>query len=578
MTQGSHSHDPPGGPAMEALESSNAHLNSPPAQLPIALGNSSAGQAPVIAPPVTAGVRPDAATAGEDMVMTAADEQAPAEKDTLLEQAAELQSVIMGVLAECGVTEEHAARLGFRMVSKEEMDQQEQQRAMAAALEQEQSVRRKMQAATEQIQETETVLAELKKMKGEKEQKLVQSRKKLVMVMAQADANRVPTASEQAREMFAADKTAALDAEIEWRKKDLLRRRRQGTKMPDMRVAQMESGQRLKPTCPAAPTADSSAHEQNGHEAEVTQVISDLAKLNMVVQSGPTDHCPDSTRTGQSDGQIQIKMTPSQQPMLEPDLMPDRHLLAEQSDPNSVEHVQPQEQNGEEADLQMQHAEWRSHLRCEPEWQEQAQDSSLVMASVNVNGLPQEDDVAVDELVNIMGGFGVGILALQDTRLTTESAERLGKLLETHQLGSKFSCAPVSGSAQQNGVAVLLSQQIRNHLAGFNEVFVGSAQVEGTGVVPRQALGTGIRLRLAFRSIRELHVIVVYMPHKDMHPEAWVRTQLVVTQWIKAAQSKGNGLLVLGDFNEQIYKGSALTEVRKQVVQQLLASRFPQSV
>ncbi|KAJ2421311.1 hypothetical protein GGF47_004015, partial [Coemansia sp. RSA 2524] len=90
MTQGSHSHDPPGGAGLAALESSNAHPNSPPAQSPAALGNANAGQALANDMPVTAGERPEAADMPEDMEMLVQEEQALGEKEMLQEQTAEL--------------------------------------------------------------------------------------------------------------------------------------------------------------------------------------------------------------------------------------------------------------------------------------------------------------------------------------------------------------------------------------------------------------------------------------------------------------------------------------------------------
>ncbi|KAJ2420710.1 hypothetical protein GGF47_004219, partial [Coemansia sp. RSA 2524] len=192
---------------------------------------------------------------------------------------------------------------------------------------------------------------------------------------------------------------------------------------------------------------------------------------------------------------------------------------------------------------------------------ERARESSLVMASVNVNGLPREGEVAVEELANIMVGFGADILAVQETKLTAEGAERLGRSLATHQLTAKFSCAPESEQAQQKGVAVLLAPKLRNHLVGVNEVVAGPTQTDSGGLALGQALGTGIRLRLAFRGRQEMHVIAVYMPHKATNPESWARTQKVVAQWIRRAQSQGKGLLVLGDFNERINQGLAQTEV-----------------
>ncbi|KAJ1797980.1 hypothetical protein LPJ77_006541, partial [Coemansia sp. RSA 2523] len=420
--------------------------------------------------------------------------QALGEKEMLQEQTAALQSAFRGFLAERGVTVEQAARLGFHMASKEEMAHQEQQQEMATALAHEQSAQGEVQAATEQLQEAEAIVVQCKKTKGEKEQKWAWSKKRVAEAIARADANSVPTASEQAREMLAAEKAAEQAAEIERLKKGLLRRRQQqGTKVQHVQAASLGSGQQQKQARPAAPTADSSAGEQNSHEAEVAQVTTNLAKLSTVVQSSPADHCPDSTGAGQPGGQLQIKVMPVSQgqTVLALDQKSDNCLLvAQQRAPNSVEHVQILDRSSAEVDSQMQPAKWRSHLRCEPEWQEQAQDSSLVMASLNVNGLPQEGEVVVDELVNIMDRFGVDILALQETKLSAEDAERLGRSLARHQLTAKFSCAPGSEGAQQNGVAVLLSPQIRNHLVGFNEVVVGPAQAEGTGMVPKQALGT----------------------------------------------------------------------------------------
>ncbi|KAJ2155476.1 hypothetical protein J3F82_000441 [Coemansia sp. RSA 637] len=253
MTQGSHSHDPPGGAGLAALESSNAHPNSPPAQSPAALGNASAGQALANDMPVTAGERPEAADMPEDMEMLVQEEQALGEKEMLQEQTAELQSAFQGFLAERGVTVEQAAQRGIRLVSKEEMAHQEQQQEMATALAHEQSARGEVQAATEQLQEAEAVVVQCKKTKGEKEQKWALSKKRVAEAIARADANGVPTASEQAREMMAAEKAAMQAAEIErLRKGQLTWGRQQGSKMPYALAARLGSGQQRKPAWPAA--------------------------------------------------------------------------------------------------------------------------------------------------------------------------------------------------------------------------------------------------------------------------------------------------------------------------------------
>ncbi|KAJ2141823.1 hypothetical protein IW136_002139 [Coemansia sp. RSA 678] len=263
MTQGSHLNDPPGGPAGKALESNNAKPNPLPAQLPIALGNASAGQAQANDPIVTAGGSPNAATAGEDMEMMVPEEQVPEEqaldeqvldeKDTLREQAAELQSVIMQVLAERGVTEEHAARLGVRLASKEELAQQEQQRKVAAALGRVQSQHSKLQTTQVQLREAEAVVAKLKQELGEQNRELILRKKAAAEAMAQAEVDRVPTASEQVREMMAAEKAAEQAAEIERLKKGLhMGGQWQGSKMPYAQAARMGSGQQRKQVWPAA--------------------------------------------------------------------------------------------------------------------------------------------------------------------------------------------------------------------------------------------------------------------------------------------------------------------------------------
>ncbi|KAJ1765902.1 hypothetical protein LPJ54_005292 [Coemansia sp. RSA 1824] len=108
-------------------------------------------------------------------------------------------------------------------------------------------------------------------------------------------------------------------------------------------------------------------------------------------------------------------MTPTsqRQTVLASGLTPENRLLVvRQRDPISVEHAQILDRNSEEAGEQILPAEWRRHLGCTPEWQERAQESSLVMASVNVNGLPREGEVAVEELANIMVGFSTDILAM----------------------------------------------------------------------------------------------------------------------------------------------------------------------
>ncbi|KAJ2792990.1 hypothetical protein H4R20_006685, partial [Coemansia guatemalensis] len=181
------------------------------------------------------------------------------------------------------------------------------------------------------------------------------------------------------------------------------------------------------------------------------------------------------------------------------------------------------------------------------------------MASVNANGLPR--DLAAGELANIMGGFGADILAVQETKLTATEAEGMRKTLTMHQLYSKFSCAQTTEGPQQKGVAVLLSRRLRDHLVGSCEVVTGPTAEETDGGAQPQALGTGIRLRFAFRNSPELQAIVVYMPHRATNPEAWARTQAVVTQWIRSAQSQGQGVLVMGDLNERINEGGRLSDL-----------------
>ncbi|KAJ2555071.1 hypothetical protein IWW35_000931, partial [Coemansia sp. RSA 1878] len=102
MTQGSHSHDPPGGMTMDALVPNNAHLNPLPAQSSAALGNASAGQALANDLSGTVEGSSDATTAWEDTEMAVQEEhalevQVPVEQaltveETLQEQAAEIQS------------------------------------------------------------------------------------------------------------------------------------------------------------------------------------------------------------------------------------------------------------------------------------------------------------------------------------------------------------------------------------------------------------------------------------------------------------------------------------------------------
>ncbi|KAJ2249670.1 hypothetical protein GGH98_003557, partial [Coemansia sp. RSA 454] len=257
MTQESHSHDPPGRPAMKAAETSNAQPNHLPAQLPIALGNASAGQAQANDLSETAGVTTSAVAALEDTEMMVQEVQALGEKEMLQEQTAALQSAFRGFLAERGVTVEQAARLGFHMASKEEMAHQEQQQAMTATLEGVQSQHDKLERHLEQIREYELKLAKLKGETGEIRQILAQRKQQAAEVIAQADANSVPTASEQARKWLAAEKAAEQAAEIERLKKGLLRRRQQqGTKMQYVQAASLGSGQQQKQARPAAPTAD----------------------------------------------------------------------------------------------------------------------------------------------------------------------------------------------------------------------------------------------------------------------------------------------------------------------------------
>ncbi|KAJ2164519.1 hypothetical protein IW143_005761, partial [Coemansia sp. RSA 520] len=138
---GSHLYDPPGGSGMAALESSNAHPNSLPTQLPTALGNASAGQVPANDLPVMAGERPEAAVMPEDMEMSVQEVLVPGEKEMLQEQTAALQSAFQGFLAEQEVMVELAAQQGIHMVSKEEMAHQEQQQELTTALAHEQSAR-----------------------------------------------------------------------------------------------------------------------------------------------------------------------------------------------------------------------------------------------------------------------------------------------------------------------------------------------------------------------------------------------------------------------------------------------------
>ncbi|KAJ2804072.1 hypothetical protein H4R20_002648 [Coemansia guatemalensis] len=170
-------------------------------------------------------------------------------------------------------------------------------------------------------------------------------------------------------------------------------------------------------------------------------------------------------------------------------------------------------------------------------------------------------DLAAGELANIMGGFGVDILAIQETKLTATEAEGMRKTLTMHQLYSKFSCAQTTEGPQQKGVAILLSRRLQDHLVGSCEVVTGPTAEETDGREQPQALGTGIRLRLAFRNSPELQAIAVYMPHQATNPEAWTHTQTVVTQWIHSAQSQGQGGLVMGDLNERINEGGRLSDL-----------------
>ncbi|KAJ2432833.1 hypothetical protein IWW46_006537, partial [Coemansia sp. RSA 2440] len=248
---------------MDALVPNNAHLNPLPAQSSAALGNASAGQALANDLSGTAEGSSDATTAWEDTEMAVQEEhalevQVPVEQaltveETLQEQAAEIQSVIMGVLADHGVTEELATQLGFRMVSKEEIAHLEQQRAMTATLEGVQSQHDKLERHLEQIREYELKLAKLKGETGEIRQILAQRKQQAADAIAIEDKTRESTAGEKIREWLAADKVAEQAAEIEQLKKGMHTwGRQQGSKMPYAQAARLGSGQQRKLAGPAA--------------------------------------------------------------------------------------------------------------------------------------------------------------------------------------------------------------------------------------------------------------------------------------------------------------------------------------
>ncbi|KAJ2144402.1 hypothetical protein IW136_001357 [Coemansia sp. RSA 678] len=221
------------------------------------------GQAPANDLPVTVRGSSDAATAWEDMEMTVREEQALevqvpdkqalTAEEMLQEQAAEIQSVIMGVLADCRVSEELATQLGFRMVSKEEIAHLEQQQATAKALEQVQSRHDKLESNLEQIQEKESELAKLRGETGRLRQDLAQSKKQAAEVIATADKTKEFTAGEKLREWLAADKVTEQAAEIERLKKGMCTwGRQQGSKMLYAQAARLGSGQQWKQVWPVA--------------------------------------------------------------------------------------------------------------------------------------------------------------------------------------------------------------------------------------------------------------------------------------------------------------------------------------
>ncbi|KAJ1733910.1 RNA-binding protein 8A [Coemansia biformis] len=208
---------------------------------------------------------------------------------------------------------------------------------------------------------------------------------------------------------------------------------------------------------------------------------------------------------------------------------------------------------GGEEEAPMRPAEWRALQSFEPAWRERdEQGQSLIMATVNANGLPRE--TAAEEISNVMAGLPMNILAIQETKLLEESAEHLRKTLAADKWFSRFSSAAVDEQHRQKGVAVVLDPLLALHFLKCEEV-----RVDGPGEQP--PTGTGLRLELRFRRQRVLQLIVVYIPPGSENREVRDRTQQVVQQWLDDAAAANQQAVLLGDFNERIIADGPSSEL-----------------
>ncbi|KAJ2766729.1 hypothetical protein IWQ57_004246, partial [Coemansia nantahalensis] len=175
----------------------------------------------------------------------------------------------------------------------------------------------------------------------------------------------------------------------------------------------------------------------------------------------------------------------------------------------------------------MRPAEWRDLHAFEPAWRERGeQGRSLVVASANANGLPLE--TAAEEIWYLMAGIQADALALQETKLLADSAERLRRALAADRWFARTSNAAVDERHRQQGMAIVLARPLANHILAAEEV-----RVAGPGEQP--STGTGLRLVLRFRQQRVLQFIVVYVPRGSENREVRDRTQQVARQWLADA-------------------------------------------
>ncbi|KAJ2806523.1 hypothetical protein H4R21_000830 [Coemansia helicoidea] len=187
----------------------------------------------------------------------------------------------------------------------------------------------------------------------------------------------------------------------------------------------------------------------------------------------------------------------------------------------------------------MRPAEWRALHAFEPAWRERGeQGRNLVLASANANGLPLE--TAAEEIWYLMAGIQADALALQETKLLADSAERLRRALAADRWFARTSNAAVDERHRQQGMAIVLARPLANHILAAEEV-----RVAGPGEQP--STGTGLRLVLRFRQQRVLQFIVVYVPRGSENREVRDRTQQVARQWLAdaAAPTAGPALVLL---------------------------------